>query len=315
MLHFEALSTEELDKALARVSQKDKNTGRLAALDIYGPNILVSQFSLPRLSRRELKNSLNLEAVGLLSLSPDEIELDYQIFNSPADKLNGVFIAMPKAVIQEYLSRFEQANVACARLSANILSRINAFLYRNQIREGTFCLIDFYNATLANLVIFTNGTCEFLRQISYENLDDAEREIIRSFKYACGKSESKELAGVYSFGDVGGKDTLIAHLQKDLGITITHCDYQAADANGTPAKDFFRLDLIKRYRVALPVRKRITAWANLVIALGLAICAGLGIRVAQQQAQIKKISATFTMADYQHALDLQKQIRGLQHAK
>jgi Tfp pilus assembly PilM family ATPase len=95
-LHFEASSPDELTEGLAQVSQNGAKRNRLAALHIYGQDILFCQFSLPKLSTRELKNSLNLEAVGLLSLQPDEVELDYRVFSSSAGNVAAYLWRCPK---------------------------------------------------------------------------------------------------------------------------------------------------------------------------------------------------------------------------
>ncbi len=314
MMHLEAASPEGLDKALV-AALEEKGTNRQAALSVYGPNILVCQFSLPRLSSRELRNSLSLEAVGLLSLSPDQIELDYQVLRASADKINGVFMALPKTTLREYLACFEKKNITCARITAAILARINSFLYQNNIKDASFCLIDFYTQNLINLSIFNKGQCEFLRQISYENIEDAQEEIVRSFKYAWGKSDLKRLEGVYSLGEPSDKKTLITNLEIELGVTINHSEYQDASLNGRVRGNFFKLDLGKRCSIAVSERRDILRWINWVIAAFMVLCAILGLQVTQQRGYIKELSAKFKTADYQRALNLRKQIQSLNNAK
>ena len=96
---LEAESPEELAQTLIKLSENKPLQSRFAGLTIYGPKVLVRQFDLPRLKTGELKNALQLEAVELLHLKPEEIELDYQVLCSAKDKTEGIFAAAPKKLL------------------------------------------------------------------------------------------------------------------------------------------------------------------------------------------------------------------------
>ena len=315
-LNLQIKSPDELDKALRDISVKINGSGLNAVtLNLYGSQILVRNFELPALSAKEVKGALRLEAAEIFSLMPDDIEIDYQVIYSVKKKIKGVFIAIPKKIFNAYIDRIIKAKLVPAKITANVIYRINYFLYKNKIENRNFCIIDFYKDGIINLAVFDNkGKCELLREFQYENIDDAEREIMYSLKYASGKSTSKGLYDVWALGQVNNKETLVANLKQALNTEIKPYDIDA-HLNGSLSEGFFNIDLVRNNVFFLSARKRALQLFNAVLAVGLLFLLVFCIRLVNQHLLIKKLSSSFTASQYSQAAGLQEKIKLFNHEK
>ena len=314
--NLQCASPEELDKALSDLSIKVNGSGvNTVHLNLYGSQILVRNFELPALSAKEIKGALRVEAAEVFSLMPEEIEVDYQVIYSVKKKIKGVFIAIPKKIFNAYIDRIIKAKLIPAKITANAIYRINYFLYKNKIENRNFCIIDFYKDGIINLAVFDNkGKCELLREFQYENIDDAEREIMYSLKYASGKSASKGLYDVWALGQVNNKEAMVANLKQALNTEIKPYDIDA-QLNGSLSEGFFNIDLVKNNVFFLSARKKALQLFNAVLAVGLLFLLVFGIKLIHQHLLIKKLSSSFTASQYSQAAGLQEKIKLFNHEK
>lgn len=314
-LRLEIKTAEQLDKALSAITENDaRDANHLAVLNLFGPQVLIRQFDLPRLSNAEIKDAIKLEAAEIFSILPKEIEIDYQIMNQTKDKITGVFAAIPKKTLIDYISRLYKAKLTPVGIIPDIFSRINHFLSENKIADKNFCVIDFYKDSVTNIISVNNGKCEFLREIHDESQDDAEKEIAYSLKFIIGKSRKKQFAGVYILGDVSNKNNLISNLKRDLNIEITH--YSSDPQRNSPQEDlFFNIDFIKSYGFSLPMREKIMYAANFVLFICLVAFFVLSIKLISQGRLIKNLSTSFKISDYNYAKGLQESLQLFKNAK
>lgn len=314
VITLDAQSPEELEASINSLSTQQQDGVRFVNLNLSGSGILVSPFSLPRLSPKHLKRSLNLDAVGILSLEPHEIEVDYQHLDSSKDKISGLYAAIPKKMLLNYLFLLNRNNLIPIKLTANILSRIDCFLHKYNIDSEICCLIDFYKDAVINLSVFNKGRCQFLREIRYENIDDAKQEISHSLKYLSGKSECKEFDKVYALGDLLNRDLFLSNLEEELGKEITICEPIDMNKNSELDNSYFKINLIKRYGLPLGLLKRIVNITNLLVLIFSLVCFVLGATIVKNHVQIKKLSSSFSSLDYNKAKGLQDKIYSFKNA-
>jgi len=313
IFNLQCASLEELDKALTAPREEKVS---LVALNLYGPQILVRQFDLPLSSSREITNALKLEAAEVFSLLPEEIEIDYQALASLKDKTKGVFIGIPKKLLGVYISYFNKNRITAEKITANIFSRLNYFLHENKIKNGCFCIIDFFKEGIVNLVILDKGECVLLREIYYENLNDAEKEIGYSLKYAVSKSTYKKFDGVYALGDLLNKDNLILNLGKDLNAGIKkYNNIDIRQLNISSPDLFFNLNLIRKYAFSQAARQKILYTTNAVLAICLVFFLVLSIKIIRQDKRIKDLSASYNAKEYKYAVSLQEKLALLKNAQ
>lgn len=314
LLCLEAQSADELAKTLGELSEKKAIEPRFAALSIYGPKVLVRQFTLPQLKPTELKNALQLEAVELLHLKPEEIEFDYQVLCASEDKMQGVFVAAPRALLEEYMAACEGAGLILTSIAARIISEVNSFFHTHTIVSNNFGLLVFRPKNIVYLAGFDNYKCLVLREIQYETLSEAGQEIIESFRYFFGKSIYKE-GEVHISGELSDKGSLIAKLENELNIKTQRDDaVDTACAIGAP-EGLFRINLIRKYAVSLTSRKNIHRALNFALAASVLICVIAGINALNLHLQIKQITASYKSSKHSHALSLQQKINSFTNAQ
>ena len=315
VLNLQIASSAELEKSLDSISAANNNKIHSVSLNLYGSKILVRHFELPKLSSKEIKNALKLEALENFSLLPEQIDISYQVLNSAKDKIRGVFIAVPKSTIDDYILRLTKIRLIPKRITASIFSRINYFLYENKIENNDFCIIDFYKDGIINLAVFGNKSdCELLREIHYENLNDAEREIMYSLKYVSGKGAHKEFYEIYALGDLSNKDSMISNLKEALNTAVKYCDINVG-LNGSQSGQFFNIDLARNGILSFSMQKKVLYLMDFILAICLLFSALLFIKVINQHLLIKKLSSSFTISEYNQANVLQENLDLLNNAK
>jgi len=316
-LNLTVTTPESLEQALHSMPEIEKIKSRLVVLSISEPQVLVRQFELPKLTLRELHNSLRLEAVELLNLGPNEIEIDYQITGSQDDKIKGVFAAAPRKLLKQYLSAATGAGLIPIAMTANILTVLNAVLSEAEAQTESFYLLDFAAKNTIDVAMFYHGNCELVRKISYETMEEAKQEGLQSLRYACGKSSCKQPDKVYFTGDLSNKDELIMELGKEI-----NCEAQNLGPKDTLvdlSKNYFNVNLIKGYTFPLPLRNKISLALNLAIVISLVITAAMAAKIKKTDSLIKNLKkasdSTIKKADLDHIKVLQEKINALKNEK
>src|SRR3989338_3331390 len=275
---LEVSSPEELAKLLADKPLQEGFIG----LSVYGAQVLVRQFELPAIRKSELKDALRLEAVELLHIKPQEIELEYQLVKAENGKLSGIFVAAPKKLIEEY--------IACCDSHGLMISGANQ-LY---------------------LSVFDNGLCVLLREINYDDLREAEQEVINSLKYSCSKSASKQLDALYVRGQAQAKEQLLKKLEQVFDVTAQEGDGTDSPACSLAESSIFKINLTKGYTVTVKERAALLKITTVLLILCLLMSAGLIAKLVIQSLEAKKVASAFNISDYEYAKGL---VKALENAK
>jgi len=301
-------SIEELGNALPDISNNGAAT-HFVALAINTSEISVCPFHLDNVNQKEVKNRLVSEAVEALSLPADEIELDYQIFDSTEDQVRGVYVSFPKKLLQDYLSVVDRSGYIPIKIVPSIIAGIDSFLDQYKREKGRLCLFDFSKPKMIYFAVFSNGHCDFLREIPYEDSDEVEHEVIQSLRCACAVSSIKQFDHIYFSGSVPNKDQLFLRVKELFCEKVTHGYFTNIEASLRRQDNTFALNLIDQKSFSLKERKIIQK----VIYGGLAFCLFivlvLAANIFSTRGEIKHLESKYTTADYTHALDLERRLK------
>ncbi|MDD5729686.1 MAG: hypothetical protein PHN57_00960 [Candidatus Omnitrophica bacterium] len=302
-LSLEIESGEELKNSLLELSKKEPAC-RFLALNLYGGRVLVRQFELPKLNAQDIMNALRLESVELLHIPQEEVVLDYQILSTEQNKIKGVFIAAPKGLILEYISCCDRVGFSPVKITASIITVLEAFFQKKGVNKETFCLLNFYASGRLHLIVFEKNDCMLLREINYENPQEVEHEVINSLRYCCARSVFKEFNEIYVSGDLSESGFLVERVQKEFEVNVQHVDSSSALPVITEQSNKFKMNLLKNYVVSLPARNRILQAGYLIAAVCFLASIILGSLFISQNKNIKELRSSFTTADYNYAKQL-----------
>ncbi len=306
LLTVTANAPADLDKQLRDILKAPHKRNYLLTLALTDPHVLVYPFSFDHVPLKDLKIKLMFEAVGLVSLPADEVKLDYQILMNEGDVIKGIFICMPKRLLNEYLKIVYKSGLIPIGITSVILSRIDFFLMRYGNRKERLCLIDFYQNHLIHIAVFHNGQCELLRKIDYEGTDEAWKEVVQSLRSVTARSADKQGGRIYVSGDV--KEDVVKKLAENFqtGPETVMADWD--DALGDSNR-FFSLNVIRDEQVQAKEREKILQVMKCLLIVALLGCSCLTFNIWKIHKEIQMTTASYKKADYEYAQKLQERVR------
>jgi len=142
--HKKVLSTPELDQtdavrvALGQFANQVDLSGAAVAVSIPGHAALARFAKLPPVEPKKIPDIVKFEAVQQIPFGIDEVEWDYQTFQSPdsPDVEVGIF-AVTKEKINERLTVYQDVNVVPDTVTLSPVAVYNAMAYDLQFSETT----------------------------------------------------------------------------------------------------------------------------------------------------------------------------------
>ncbi|MBN2119961.1 MAG: hypothetical protein JW734_02755 [Candidatus Omnitrophica bacterium] len=309
VINLEIGSAQQLEEKLTPLAKKKK--WPLVALSIPNPQVVTGQFDLPQLSLSELRESLKLEAVSLLSLNPSQTEIDYQILSVSEKRINGVFAASSAKLIREYAAICYKKKTIPVSATAAILTTVNSFLEKNKIPDENFCLLDFSTEAVLRLAVFDNSKCILLREILYDSLDEARKKILGSLKYSYTKGRSKKITKIYLCPYSSEKDELIDRLKAELDAEIETSRPMNSDFHAYNADKFFKINLLRKHALSLGLRRAVLGLLNIIITASLIIVLVSVSDMLKTEKTIRRNYEYLASEQYQQAKALKEKLEKL----
>ncbi len=306
---LQASSVDELKAALPSDVVTLKSAARFVALALNSSHVLVCPFQLDDVEKREIKDLLALRAVELLSLPLDAIGLDYQIFESVEGRVRGIFACFPRDILQEYLSVLDEAGYVPIKIVPTIVASMDSFLQKNKGQKGRLCLLDFSKANVIHFAVFSNGQCDFLREVPYEDIDEIEHEVLQSLRCACATSSIKKFDHIYFSGNIPGGSRLMEKVEKVFCKNVTQGLFTDVDTSLRSMDNVLSLNLVKDRTFSLKQRQAIAQAARAVLSICCAMVIILSIKIFAAEITIKNLKSSYKVSDYRHALDLDRRVK------
>ncbi|MFH0926199.1 MAG: type IV pilus assembly protein PilM [bacterium] len=136
-------------------------------ISIGGPSVVVRQIKLPRLSEKELKSSLRLEAKSYIPFPIEEVEMESQILDpkKPDHTMKVLLVAIKKELLNEVQSSLSQINIEPNITDVNSLALMNTFFFNESYSpDETIVLVDI-GAQITTLNIYRENGVFFTRDI------------------------------------------------------------------------------------------------------------------------------------------------------
>jgi type IV pilus assembly protein PilM len=148
----------------AQLSTKD------AVIGVSGHSVITKKIRLPKVSAKELAESIQLEAEHHIPFAIDDVYMDYQIVASSGGEGGGmevVLAVVKKAKVNEYLSVIQEADLAPVVVDVDAFALENQFeLNHPEMANEVVALIDM-GASVLKTNVLRRGVSVFARDITF----------------------------------------------------------------------------------------------------------------------------------------------------
>lgn len=287
---LQAQSPEESREILKSLKSKDRKKVCYVALMLTDPRLLLCPFEYRDINPTQLRSAIQSDITHILGVPLEEVEFDYQIFQSGPEGIVGCFLCLPKAILSDYLSVLDKEKLIPLKMTSRALCNIEIFAGEHYQKDGKYCVLDFFSHNQMSFAVFDSSRCVSLRQIPYSTVTEIKNEIIQSMRSVLARNQFKAVDEIYVLGSFEQRAELIAHLHSHFGIAPQVVEVK----NSVPASYYsghvrLDLDLLKQYTVALPLRKRILAAARAVLLLLLILSLVSWVQIAVSQQKISQL--------------------------
>ncbi len=175
-----------IQSALANFVQRHATKGGVAAISVSGVSSFARFIKLPPVEPKKIPEIVRFEAIQQIPFPLDDVEWNYQLFQSPEspDVEVGIF-AMRRELINAHIKHFTDVDLNVQVVQMNPLAVYNA-MYHDSRLQGTTMIIDL-GAENTDLII-ADGETIWLRSIPIGGNNFTE-VLVKSFKLPFAKAE------------------------------------------------------------------------------------------------------------------------------
>ena len=311
ILKVEVSSPSSLESILPKVIKENKRCRRYIALAVSEGQIFVFPFYFRDILPESLDDQIKLKAVELLNLPVDQIILDFQIFGKLENEVWGVYTCIPKLLVEKYLEVLDSVKVSPIRMVPLSLVSIDSFWQNHKEGNGRNCILDLTKKNMVCACIIQEDKCEMFREIPYEQIEDAVKDIDQTIHSASSKSRIKQLNHVLYFGDSQEARQIVFLLGQKLNKEVEHRELNDMLYSLKPRGNVFSINLIKNYSLSLAQRANIELILKSVFLFLVFIAVTLTFRILEREVQILDMESLYTSDQYNKALELQRKLDSL----
>lgn len=255
---------EELKERIKELKANRRFKSRYVTVSVNDDAILVRLFKFKDLAVKELGGVLTAEAADLLSMAEDEIEVDYQVFLANEEWVEGVFMAAPRELVQNYLAEIDRARLIPVCMTSSLIASLEYFLIKTYSGYKRCGVLDFSQDGTIQCAVIDKRKCRFLRKVKYENPDEALRGTVQSLQSASADSDVKEYDTIYMIGNPVGKDRLAGELKQKFQVDMKTGEFHP-EAGLNSWNRFLNLNLFRKYVFSVRTRNLILISSYMVV--------------------------------------------------
>jgi hypothetical protein len=276
-------------------------------LIIYGQGLFVHPFSSGKTSVKDIKNLVEQEATKTFSLSKDKLVYDYQVLKNVKDRAEGLWAGIPKDHIRKYFALLDQSKLFPLQIVPYVCASLNAFMMQYKDKMEASCFLDLSKPEYIYFASFNQQNVEIIRQIHYENTEEAKREIIQSLRSAMAKSNIKKFEHIYLVSK-DGEEEIISFIESSMSSRVEKVEIDVA--KGIEGNNrYYQLNAAKDLTFTLPQRRMLLTVGQGVVALLFLLCVISTAKIVWLQNNIGKIKKSYTQKDYDYAVTLKERLK------
>lgn len=188
--------------AIQHVHYESKSKTSDLAFGVSGSSVIVKRIEVQRLSPNEMHEHILWEARPHIPFTPEEVNIDYQIVESPdihPERVGVILAATKKEKLNDYLNVIAIANKNPRIVDLESFAALNSVLTNYEMYQERCIAIINIGASITNVIIARNGNPVFVRDIAFggnQFTDLIQKELNLKYEKAESVKKGRPVDGV-----------------------------------------------------------------------------------------------------------------------
>jgi len=218
-------STAVVD-AINHVFYESKTKTKKVSFGVSGSSVIVKRIEVSKLPPAEMHEHVLWEIRPHIPFNPDEVNLDYQIIESPdipPDRVGVILTAVKKEKLNEYSNLFTMSDKSVSIVDLDSFAILNSVMVNyGMYRERNIAIINI-GASITNVVIAKQGVPVFVRDIAFGGnhfTDLIQKELNLKYEKAESVKKGRQLEGVSQAAVKPVLNIILEELKKEVMTTF-----------------------------------------------------------------------------------------------
>ncbi len=189
-------------EAIQHVFYDSKAKANRISFSVSGSSVIVKRIEVQRLNPDEMHEHILWEARPHIPFTPDEVNIDYEVIespDSPPDRVGVILSAVRKEKLNDYLNVITSASKAADIVDLDSFAALNSVLLNYDLyREKVLAIINI-GASISNVIISKAGHPVFVRDIAFggnQFTDLLQKELNLKYEKAEAVKKGRPVEGI-----------------------------------------------------------------------------------------------------------------------
>lgn len=154
----EVMDFDELQKCIENLLAEGLTgtiDSRNVVLSVPSTYVFIRVVTMPKVSNKDLEETVLLEAEQYIPTSISELYLDHEVIAESSDQMEVLVVAAPRKIIDSYVKLFTKLNIKIASIESSMDSTIRV-LRNSNVNPGSALVIDL-GSVKSNLAVLDNS--------------------------------------------------------------------------------------------------------------------------------------------------------------
>jgi len=196
------MDSTAVSDALQHIFYESKAKTANLSMGVSGSSVIVKRIEVQRLSSAEMHEHILWEARPHIPFTPEEVNIDYDIIESPdvhPDKVAVILAAAKKEKLNDYLNVVNMASKNALFVDLESFALLNSVMVNYEMYKDRIIAIINIGASITNVVIAKGGHPIFVRDIAFggnQFTDLIQKELNLKYEKAESVKKGRQVDGV-----------------------------------------------------------------------------------------------------------------------
>ncbi len=188
--------------AIQHIFLESKTKTNEMSFGVSGSSVIVKRIEVQRLSQNEMHEHILWEARPHIPFTPEEVNIDYEILESPdvhPDRVGIILAATKKEKLNDYLNVIHIANKNPKIVDLESFAILNSVLVNYEMYHDRSIVVINIGASITNVIIARNGEPVFVRDIAFggnQFTDLIQKELNLKYEKAESVKKGRQVEGI-----------------------------------------------------------------------------------------------------------------------